>query len=192
MSKLYFRYGAMNSGKSTALLQAAHNYHQQGFSVIVIKPTTDTKSPKVVSRTGLSRPVDLPAPPGLNLCAALIEARKNFPQLGCVLVDEAQFLTVAQVDELLDFATFQRVPVLTYGLRTDFRTRAFPGSQRLLEISQVVEELKTVCSCGVKATFNARKTAQGFDVVGDQVGIDGQGHSYVSLCARCYLSNVTP
>lgn len=178
----------MNSGKSTALLQAAHNYEQQGFTVLVVKPTRDTKSHQVVSRTGLSRKVDIHAGPDMDLLTQLRTYVAGTTGIGCVLVDEAQFLTSAQADQLLRFATFENIPVLTYGLRTDFRTKAFPGSQRLLEIADVLEELKTVCRCGLKATFNARKTEQGYSREGEQVGIDGQGHTYESLCARCYLS----
>lgn len=193
MSKLYFRYAAMNAGKSTALIQVAHNYSEQGYGVAVLKPATDTKAETVSSRTGLSWPVDAHIAGDtdiLDVLDSLLNVAPNSSRLGCVLVDEAQFLTPVQVDDLLRFAATCGVPVLTYGLRTDFQGRAFPGSRRLLEVADVLEELKTVCKCGLKATFNARKVGDRFVREGAQVAIDGQEASYESLCAKCYVTNV--
>ena len=108
--------------------------------------------------------------------------------LDCVLVDEAQFLTAPQVDQLMEIVLLDDVPVLAYGIRTDFRTTGFPGSRRLLEIAHSLEELKTICRCGRKAIFNARKVGESFVFDGDQVAIDSGDVTYESLCGKCYLA----
>jgi thymidine kinase (EC 2.7.1.21) len=193
VAKLYFRYGAMNSGKSTALLQAAHNYEERGQRVVLLKPRIDTKGEAtIVSRLGVSRPVDVVVEPEDNLVqvvAAHIDRLQAdiAERLSCVLVDEAQFLSPAQVEDLFVVAVQVGVPVLAYGIRTDFQTVAFPGSRRLLEISHSVEELKTICRCGKKAIFNARTADGEFIFDGDQVAIDGVDVGYESLCGQCYL-----
>ena len=193
MAKLFFRYGAMNSGKSTALLQVAHNYEERGLAVVLVKPQVDTKgNDQIVSRLGVTRAADIVLPPGMDL-RALVEAFgakqvASSPALACVLIDEDQFLTPEQVDQALEIAVFDGLPVVAYGIRTDFRTRAFPGSQRLLEVAHALEEMKTICRCGEKAIFNARLTDHGVTREGEQVMIDGVDASYEALCGRCYLS----
>ena len=194
MAKLYFRFGAMNSGKSTALLQAAHNYEERGQRVLLLKPRIDTKGKDtIVSRLGVDRPVDVMVEPDDDLVdvvrnrMAQIDADSGEP-LACVLVDESQFLTPAQVDQLFVVAVEMNVPVLAYGIRTDFQTVAFPGSRRLLDIAHSLEELKTICRCGRKAIFNARTVDGRFIFDGDQVAIDGVDVSYESLCGECYLA----
>jgi len=193
MSKLYFRYGAMNSGKSTALLQAAFNYEERGQQVLLAKPAIDTKGDnEIVSRLGVTRLVDFTVLPDDNLLAIFahqqgIVAKRTGLPVSCLLVDEAQFFTEAQVDDLLRIAIVQHVPVLAYGIRTDFLTVAFPGSRRLLEIAHSLEELKTICRCGRKAVFNARKVGDRYVFDGDQVAIDGENVTYESLCGACYL-----
>lgn len=187
MAKLYFRYGAMNSGKSTALLQAAFNYEERGQQVLLAKPMTDTKgSTKIVSRLGVERETDFQVGPEANMRRAFVDARGNH-SIACVLLDEAQFFTSAQVDDLLRIAVIDDVPVMAYGIRTDFRTQAFPGSGRLLEVAHTVEELKTICRCGRKAVFNGRRVGATFIFEGDQVAIDGENVEYESLCGACYL-----
>ena len=190
MAKLFFKYGAMNSGKSTALMQAAHNYEERGMRVLVAKPRLDTKgADRVVSRLGVSRPVDLLIGPQDDLTAAVqSDIRQNGP-LFCLLVDEAQFLPEHQADALLRIAVELDVPVIAYGLRCDFAARGFPGSRRLLELADTIEEMKTICRCGRKATFNARRVGGRFVFEGDQIVIDGSGEAeYVPLCAACYLA----
>lgn len=193
MSKLYFRYGAMNSGKSTALLQAAFNYEERGQQVLVTKPAIDTKGDSaIVSRLGFERIVDFTVAPNESIHDAFLAERAGVLAetglpVSCLLVDEAQFLTEAQVDDLLRIAILEDVPVLAYGIRTDFQTVAFPGSRRLLEIAHSLEELKTICRCGRKAVFNARKIDGRFVFDGDQVAIDGVHVAYESLCGKCYL-----
>ena len=198
MAKLYFRYGAMNSGKSTALLQAAFNYEERGQRVLLAKPAIDTKGEATISsRLGLAREVDLLLRPEDDVRARFRDAAAgtdpealletvDVPPVACLLVDEAQFLGPGQVDDLLRIAVLDGVPVLAYGIRGDFRTRSFPGSGRLMEIAHTLEELKTICRCGRKAMFNARSADGRFVLDGDQVAIDGEV-AYESLCAGCYL-----
>jgi len=193
VAKLYFRYGAMNSGKSTALLQAAHNYEERGQRVLLLKPRVDTKGhDRIVSRLGVERRVDVVIESTDNMVAIVAEqidrVQREFNEpLACVLVDESQFLTPQQVDDLFVVAVQVNVPVLAYGIRTDFQTVAFPGSRRLLEIAHSLEELKTICRCGRKALFNGRKVDGTFIFDGAQVAIDGQDVTYESLCGECYL-----
>jgi len=191
MSKLYFRYGAMNSGKSTALLQAAFNYEERSQHVLLAKPAIDSKGDrKIVSRLGVTREVDFLVEPKDNLRSLFNLHRSDFPdgrEIACLLIDEAQFLTPEQVDQALELAVIDGVPVLAYGIRTDFQTKSFPGSRRLLEIAHSLEELKTICRCGRKAMFNGRVLNGEFTFDGEQVAIDGDLVSYESLCAACYL-----
>ena len=193
MAKLYFRYGAMNSGKSTALLQAAFNYEERGQKVLLAKPAIDSKGDdSIVSRLGVTRPVDFTIAPDEDLFDSFAAYRARVVaetgrDVSCLLLDEAQFLTEGQVDDLLRIAIQQDVPVLAYGIRTDFQTVAFPGSRRLLEVAHSLEELKTICRCGRKAVFNARRINGAFVFDGAQVAIDGDHVSYESLCGACYL-----
>lgn len=208
MAKLYFRYGAMNSGKSTGLLQAAFNYEERNQRVLLAKPGVDTKGDdQIVSRLGVTRTVDFLIDPEADLrslyhrhatadpSGTLLEglqentshAASGVKPVACLLVDEAQFLTPNQVDELLRIAVLDGVPVLAYGIRTDFRTHAFPGSARLMDLAHALEELKTICSCGQKAVFNTRRQGDAVIFDGDQIAIDGADMWYESLCASCYL-----
>ncbi|WP_288819609.1 thymidine kinase, partial [uncultured Micrococcus sp.] len=198
MAKLYFRYGAMNSGKSTGLLQAAFNYEERGQRVLLAKPELDTKGERqILSRLGVSREVDFLVAAGADVVALFrrhasgddpdaLVGHVDAPSVACLLVDEAQFLEPEQVDGLLRIAVEEGVPVLAYGIRTDFRTRSFPGSARLLELAHTLEELKTICRCGRKAVFNTRKVvdpvtrAERFVFDGDQVAIDGVEVTYES------------
>ncbi|HXD61364.1 MAG TPA: thymidine kinase [Lacisediminihabitans sp.] len=193
MAKLYFRYGAMNSGKSTNMLQAAFNYEERGQQVLLAKPQVDTKGDSaIVSRLGVSREVDFVLEPEADVQLEFAKQRERVRretglEVSCLLIDEAQFLSETQVDDLLRIAIEENVPVLAYGIRTDFQTVAFPGSRRLLEIAHSIEELKTICRCGRKAVFNARKIGDRFIFDGDQVAIDGVDVTYESLCGSCYL-----
>ncbi|MEJ3404878.1 thymidine kinase [Rathayibacter sp. YIM 133350] len=193
MAKLYFRYGAMNSGKSTALLQAAYNYEERGHNVLLAKPAIDTKGDLgILSRLGVTRDVDFVLAPTTDAYRAFQQHRATVIEttnrdVSCLLIDEAQFLSSDQVDDLLRIAILENVPVLAYGIRTDFLTNAFPGSRRLLEIAHSLEELKTICRCGRKAIFNGRKIGDRFVFDGAQVAIDGVEVTYESLCAACYL-----
>lgn len=184
MSKLYFRYGAMNSGKTAALLQVAHNYEEKGMKVIVMKPSIDTKGEeKVTSRLGIERRVDVLLGPDERIMEHMVANKPN-----AIIVDEAQFLTRDQVDELYTMTKVFDVPVLAYGLRCDFQMNGFPGASRLLELADDIEELKTICSCGKKATQNIR-LINGMPVFeGNQVAIDGTANTtYDSVCGECYI-----
>ena len=192
MSKLYFRHGAMNSGKSTALLQAAHNYEERNQHVVLAKPAVDKKGDRnIVSRLGVTRAVDLLLTPDMDLrksfWAVAKESASHGKPIACLLIDESQFLTEQQVDQSLELAVLDNIPVLAYGIRTDFQTKSFPGSRRLLEIAHSLEELKTICRCGRKAMFNGRLFDGRFVFDGEQVAIDGVEVTYESLCADCYF-----
>jgi len=183
----------MNSGKSTALLQAAYNYEERSQVVLIAKPSIDIRGDKsIVSRLGVTREVDFLIVPGANLredfayYSNIVQERTGAP-VACLLLDESQFLTPQQVDQAMQIAVLDGVPVLAYGIRGDFLTKGFPGSLRLLEVAHSIEELKTICRCGRKALFNARMVDGRFTFTGDQVAIDGFDVTYESLCAGCYL-----
>lgn len=191
MAKLYFRYGAMNSGKSTALMQVAHNYEERGMFVRLLKPAIDSKGDNfLVSRLGVKRKVDYLIEKDDNLFENFFKI-ENGQNLSCILVDEVQFLSREQIDQLMQIAVLKNVPVICYGLRTDFQTNGFEGSQRLLLIAHSVEELKTICRCGRKAVFNGRKVDGLFVFEGSQVAIDGESMvEYESMCAKCYFERL--
>ena len=184
----------MNSGKSTALLQVAYNYEERGQAVLLAKPATDSKGGEtIVSRLGVTREVDLIVASHENLrtvFATAMELRraKGLSEISCLLLDEAQFFTRDQIDQAFEIAVLDGVPVLAYGIRTDFLTNGFPGSIRLLELAHSLEELKTICRCGRKAIFNGRKVDGRFVFEGEQVAIDGVEVTYESLCGDCYLN----
>lgn len=185
MAKIYFRYGAMNCGKTTALLQVAHNYEEKNKNIIIIKPFIDTKGDdKIVSRLGVERKVDILLKPEEKL-------NINFDNLSCILVDEVQFLKEKQIDELWTIAKTKNIPVICYGLKTDFKSKMFEGSKRLIEIADELEELITICSCGKRAKFNARKENGKYLKSGKQVLIDGETViEYEPLCGKCYIEKV--
>ena len=188
MSKLYFRYGAMNSGKTTSLLQVAYNYEERGMKVLIIKPRTDTKGGEMlVSRLGVSRKADCM----IGIDDDIFEIVKNLDKqckIDCVLVDEAQFFSRKHADQLFLVACRLNIPVICYGLRTDFRMEGFEGSERLLLIAHSIEELKTICKCGKKAMLNGRKINGKFVFEGEQVAIEGvEEVEYESLCPNCYF-----
>lgn len=188
MAKLYFRYGAMNSGKTTALIQVAHNYHERGMKTLIVKPEIDSKGKnKIISRLGISRPVDISAGPKDDLFNIIETIQNQGGNTRCVLVDEAQFLTKDQATQLFWTAVIQKIPVVCYGLRTDFLLKGFDGSKELLLLAHSIEELKTICKCGRKAIVNARKINGRFVFKGAQVAIEGQDNvAYEAVCAQCY------
>ena len=189
MAKLYFRYGAMNSGKSTALMQVAHNYEERGMRVLVLKPRIDSKGgDQLLSRLGISRKVDHLISASDDVFALLQREMSTTTPPACILCDESQFFTAAQAEQLFRATCLLNVPVICYGLRPDFSMRGFPGSTRLLELAHTVEEMKTICFCGRKALCNGRKINGEFVFEGDQVAIDQVDDvEYVSLCPQCYF-----
>ena len=189
MSKLYFRYGAMNSGKSTHLMQVAHNYEERGMKVILIKPETDKKGgDKLVSRLGVERKVDILCLEKMNIYEEIQKWQEVEFKVNCILVDEVQFMTKEQVDQLFKIAVVLDIPVICYGLRTDFMMEGFEGSTRLLLLAHSIEEMKTICKCGRKAILNGRKINGEFVFEGEQVAIDNIDNvQYESLCGHCYF-----
>ncbi|WP_300260276.1 thymidine kinase [Clostridium sp.] len=189
MSKLYFRYGAMNSGKSTHLMQVAHNYEERGMEVIIIKPSTDKKGgDKVVSRLGVERVVDLLIDNNDNIINLIDERLEKGRKIDCIIVDEVQFLKAHHIDELFEISVVKDIPVICYGLRTDFQMNGFEGSERLLLLAHSIEEMKTICKCGRKAILNGRMINGKFTFEGEQVAIDLVDNvEYQSLCGQCYF-----
>jgi thymidine kinase len=184
MAKLYFRYAAMNAGKSTALLQAAHNYEERGMKVALFTAAHDERSGHglIGSRLGLMRSAATFGH-GTRFERAALPA-----DIACLLIDEAQFLTPEQVRELHRMAHVDGLPVLCYGLRGDFRGEAFPGSAALLTLADELEEMKTICACGRKASMNMRLGADGRRVLhGEQVLIGGN-ERYRAVCPSCYYA----
>ncbi len=186
MAKMYFRYGAMNCGKTTSLLQVAHNYEEKGLNVIIIKSKLDLKGDdKVVSRLGIQRKVDILLKPGEKVINKI-----NFKNLKCILVDEVQFMTPPQVKELWIISKLYDIPVICYGLKTTFKGELFTGSKPVIELADEIEELTTICSCGKKAKFNARIVNGEYVYEGDEVAIDGIDAIYEPLCGECYIKKV--
>ena len=189
MAKLYFRYAAMNAGKSTALLQAAYNYEERGMAVVLLTAELDTRGGVglIQSRLGLSREaVTFNASHAMAERIAYAQQAKWVAKLSCVLIDEAQFLTPQQVQELHRWAHTYDTPVMCYGLRSDFLGNAFAGSATLLVLADDIEEMKTICECGKKASMNARFTDDGDRVrEGEQVLIGGNTR-YRGLCPDCF------
>lgn len=186
MAQLYFYYSAMNAGKSTSLLQSAHNYREQGMRAVVFTAAIDDRfgSGVVRSRIGLESPASLYD--DSTDFEAVVGALLDEGPLACVLVDEAQFLAAAQVDQLARVVDHHDVPVLCFGLRTDFRGELFPGSARLLAIGDKLTELKTVCTCGRKATMTVRLDEHGRPVAAGEQVVIGGNERYESKCRRHY------
>lgn len=189
MAKLFFRYGAMNSGKSTSLMQVAHNYEERGMKVLIIKPMTDKKGgDKLISRLGVERTVDLVISDEQNIYDSIKKIKGVNNEIDCILADEVQFLKKHHIDELFKVAVLLDIPVICYGLRTDFLMNGFEGSERLLLLAHSIEEMKTICTCGRKAVLNGRKINGKYVFEGEQVAIDHIDNvEYQSLCGQCYF-----
>ena len=185
MAKLYFKYGVMGSSKTAQALITKFNYEEKGMRVWLIKPQTDDRDGDniVRSRIGLSCPAYV-----LPYQEDVYESYRNLSnQVDVIIVDECQFISEKQVDQLADIVIIYNVPVLCFGLRTDFRTKMFPGSKRLLEIADSITEIKTICACGKKATVNVRMDENGRIVTeGEQILIGGNDR-YTPMCYQCYM-----
>lgn len=184
MAKLYFYYSAMNAGKSTIMLQSSYNYRERGMNTLVFTPAIDTRAGtgRVKSRIGLEAAANTFGAQDDLLARTRAEHAKQ--RISCVLVDEAQFLSRAQVDQLAEIVDGLGIPVLCYGLRTDFQGNLFSGSERLLAVADNLNEIKTICHCGRKATMNLRVDAKGRAVhEGEQIEIGGN-ERYVAVCRR--------
>lgn len=187
MAKLYFKYGAMGSSKSAQALITKFNYEELGMSVWLIKPSTDTRDGADIirSRIGLESRAQVITPE-----QDLTEAYRQAGKHDVIIADEAQFFTPEQIEQLRELVDDEDLPVLCFGLRTDFLTRFFPGAQRLMELADSLTEIKTVCACGRKATVNARLDGQGHVVTeGNQVLLGGND-SYVAMCHKCWKQKI--
>jgi thymidine kinase len=185
MAKLYFRYGTMDSAKTLNLLAVAHNYRKQGKRVALLKPALDDRfgAKTIASRSGLEAEADMLLQPNSRLDPTRLQG------LDCILVDEAQFLSPTVIDQLRMLTLVQDIPVICYGLRTDFQTRAFPGAQRLLELADSIEEVKVTCQfCGRKAVFNLRSIDGRAVVDGEQIALGDE--EYAPVCWRHYVDQV--
>jgi thymidine kinase len=187
MAKLYFYYSAMNAGKSTVLLQSSHNYHERGMKTLLLTPAINQRDGmgKIASRIGLSKGAkSFKQEDDLH---RFIHRTHEQEPIACVLIDEAQFLSRRQVEQLAKLADQAGIPVLCYGLRTDFQGNLFPGSAALLGWADNLIELKTICHCGRKATMNLRTDAEGKPIKeGEQVEIGGN-ERYVAMCRKCFV-----
>ena len=188
MAKLYFKYGAMGSSKTAQALITKYNYEENDMRVWLIKPSADTRDGAQIlrSRIGLEARVEV-IPPQMDVYRRFWETRRD--NCDVIIVDECQFMTPDQIDQLRAIVNDVNIPVLCFGLRTDFLTRLFPGSQRLMELADCIEEIKTMCDCGNKATVNAR-ISDGYIVTeGAQVQLGGND-SYIAMCHRCYIRGI--
>ena len=188
MAKLYFKYGAMGSSKTAQALITRYNYEENDMRTWLIKPSADTRDGAAIlrSRIGLEATVEVMSP------ATNIYDRFRDTQAGncrVVIVDEAQFLTEEQIDQLRAIVDDFDIAVLCFGLRTDFQTRLFPGSRRLMELADCIEEIKTMCDCGAKATVNAR-ISDGYIVTEGAQVVLGGNDSYIAMCHRCYVRGI--
>jgi len=189
MAKLHFKYATMNSGKSVDLMRTVYNYEENGFKVIVMKPKVDTKGENYIeSRVGLRRKVDYLITKENKIIDLL---KGKLKDIKVIFIDEVQFLTRKQIDELFLISKCTNIPVICYGLRLNFKMDSFEGSKRLLEIADVLEELQTLCKCGSIARFAGRKKSGKYVLNDDIIVIDGtENCEYVPLCGKCYLKDV--
>ncbi len=188
MGKLYFKYGAMGSSKTAQALITKYNYEENGLSVWLLKPSADVRDGTDIlrSRIGLEASVQV-IDPRADVYS-LFQSRSG--QCDVIIVDECQFMTPEQIDQLRAIVNDYDIPVMCFGLRTDFLTSLFPGSRRLLEVADTIQEIKTICDCGAKATVNARIDAIGYVVTeGAQVQLGGND-SYIAMCHRCWVRSI--
>ena len=188
MAKLYFKYGAMGSSKTAQALITKYNYEENDLKVWLIKPSADTRDGAAIlrSRIGLEAQVEV-IPPEVDIYARFLGGKARRSDV--IIVDECQFLTEKQIDQLRNIVNEHNIPVLCFGLRTDFQTRLFPGSRRLMELADCIEEIKTMCDCGAKATVNARINDGYIVTEGAQVVLGGND-SYIAMCHKCYIRGI--
>ena len=187
MAKLYFKYGAMGSSKTANALIAKFNYEERDMKVWLIKPAVDTRDgeAKVRSRIGLEADADV-----IGADADLTELYKTKEGIDVLIADECQFFTEDQIDQMRYLVDRYDLPVMCFGLRTDFRTKLFPGSRRLFELADSITEIKTICSCGAKATVNARIAPDGRVITSGQQVFLGGNDSYIAMCHKCYKKHI--
>ena len=189
MAKLYFKYGAMGSSKTAQALITKYNYEENDMKVWLLKPSADTRDGVDIlrSRIGLQAAVEVMVP-GRDIYE--VYAREHDGNCHAVIVDECQFLTPEQIDQLRGIVDDYNVPVMCFGLRTDFQTKLFPGSRRLMEVADAIQEIKTICDCSAKATVNARIDADGYIVTEGAQVVLGGNDSYIAMCHRCWIRGI--
>ncbi len=189
MAKLYFKYGAMGSSKTAQALITKYNYEENDLNVWLIKPSADTRDGAQIlrSRIGLEAMVEVIAPE-VDIYARFLGSKARRSDV--IIVDECQFLTEKQIDQLRAIVDDHNIPVMCFGLRTDFQTRLFPGSLRLMEVADTIQEIKTICDCGAKATVNARIDGNGFIVTEGAQVVLGGNDSYIAMCHKCYIRGI--
>lgn len=187
MAKLYFKYGAMGSSKTAQALITKYNYEENGMRVWLIKPSADDRDGAIIlrSRVGLEAPAEVIAPE-TDIRALFARQEKT----DVIIVDECQFLMPEQIDQLREIVDAENVPVLCFGLRTDFRSTLFPGSRRLFEVADTITEIKTICDCGAKATTNARVGEDGYIVTEGAQILMGGNDRYIAMCHKCWMRNI--
>ncbi len=187
MAKLYFKYGAMGSSKTANALITKFNYEERNMKVWLVKPSVDKRdgADVVRSRVGLEAPADVIFPTD-----DIVEIYKSREKVDVIVADECQFFTEEQIDQMRFIVDNYDVPVLCFGLRTDFRTKMFSGSRRLFELADSITEIKTMCSCGSKATVNARIAPDGRVITSGQQIFLGGNDSYLAMCHKCYMKRI--
>ena len=188
MAKLYFKYGAMGSSKTAQALITKYNYEENDMKVWLIKPSADTRDGADILRSRIGREAQVEViAPTVDVIARFLGQHNR--KCDVIIVDECQFMTEKQIDQLRSIVDEQNIPVLCFGLRTDFQTKLFPGSRRLMEVADVIEEIKTMCDCGAKATVNARINDGYIVTEGAQVVLGGND-CYIAMCHRCYVNGI--
>ena len=189
MAKLYFKYGAMGSSKTAQALITKYNYEENDLSVWLLKPSADTRDGKSIlkSRIGLEAEVEI-VPPETDILELF--QRVKLGKCDVIIVDECQFLTQEQIDQLRAIVDEHNIPVMCFGLRTDFQTKLFPGSLRLMEVADTIQEIKTICDCGAKATVNARIDSTGHIITHGAQVVLGGNDSYIAMCHKCYIRGI--
>ena len=189
MAKLYFKYGAMGSSKTAQALITKYNYEENDLSVWLIKPSADTRDGQQIlrSRIGLEAMVEV-IPPEMDIYDRFRETKRG--SCDVIIVDVCQFLTEDQIDQLRTIVNDENIPVMCFGLRTDFQTRLFPGSRRLMEVADSILEIKTICDCGAKATVNARIDGSGHIITEGAQVVLGGNDSYIAMCHKCYIRGI--
>ena len=188
MAKLYFKYGAMGSSKTAQALITKYNYEENDLKVWLIKPSADTRdgAQTLRSRIGLEAQVE-PIAPNVDIYARFLGSHAR--RCDVIIVDECQFMTEKQIDQLRTIVDEHNIPVMCFGLRTDFQTKLFPGSRRLMEVADTIQEIKTICDCGAKATVNARINDGYIVTEGAQVVLGGND-CYIAMCHKCYIRGI--
>ena len=187
MAKLYFKYGSMGSSKTAQALITKYNYEENGMRVWLVKPAADNRDGEVVlrSRVGLEAVAEV-VPPEADIC----ELFRQRERTDVIIVDECQFMTAAQIDQLRDIVDTANIPVLCFGLRTDFQSKLFGGSRRRFEVADSITEIKAICDCGAKATTNARLDVDGYVVTEGAQLLLGGNDRYLAMCHKCWIRNI--